>query len=80
MALQKRISARKNQARVGQRALALVEGPHPESDWLLKARLSTQAPEIDGSVILNDGTGQPGEFVTCQITEAHAYDLVARVI
>ena len=80
MAVQKGISARKNRLRVGQRAEALVEGPHPESDWLLRARLSTQAPEIDGSVILNEGTARSGEFVTCEITEAHAYDLVARVV
>jgi ribosomal protein S12 methylthiotransferase len=80
MALQKRISARKNRARVGQRLEVLVEGTHPDSDLLLRGRLATQAPEIDGQVILNDGAAEPGSFVTCEVTEAHPYDLVARIV
>jgi ribosomal protein S12 methylthiotransferase len=79
MALQKRISLRRNRRLVGRRVEVLVEGVHPDSEWLLRGRLATQAPEIDGSVIINDGTADPGSFVTCEVTEAHAYDLVARV-
>ncbi len=80
MALQKRVSARLNSQKVGTRAEVLVEGPHPESDLLLKGRLASQAPEIDGSVIIGDGVAEPGRFVTCEITEAHPYDLVARIV
>jgi len=80
MALQKRISAQKNRARVGERVEVLVEGAHAESDLLLRGRLATQAPEIDGQVILNDGTAEAGEFVTCEVTETHPYDLVARIL
>jgi ribosomal protein S12 methylthiotransferase len=80
MALQKRISARRNRARVGERLEVLVEGTHPDSDLLLTGRLATQAPEIDGQVILNDGVAEPGSFVTCEVTEAHPYDLVARIV
>jgi ribosomal protein S12 methylthiotransferase len=79
MALQKRISARRNRARVGERVEVLVEGTHPDSDLLLRGRLATQAPEIDGQVIVNDGEAEAGSFVTCEVTEAHAYDLVARI-
>jgi ribosomal protein S12 methylthiotransferase len=35
---------------------------------------------VDGAVLINDGSAAPGTFVTCQITEAHPYDLVARII
>jgi ribosomal protein S12 methylthiotransferase len=80
MRLQQEISTRRNRARLGERVEVLVEGPHPESDLLLSGRLSTQAPDIDGSVIVNDGTAEPGSFVTCEVTEAHAYDLVARIV
>jgi ribosomal protein S12 methylthiotransferase len=80
MALQKRISARKNRARVGQLLEVLVEGAHPDSDLLLRGRLATQAPEIDGQVIINDGTAEAGSLVTCEVTEAHPYDLVARIV
>jgi ribosomal protein S12 methylthiotransferase len=79
MAAQKRISARNNRRRIGERVEVLVEGTHADSDLLLRGRLSTQAPEIDGGVIINDGNAAPGDFVRCEITEAHPYDLVARV-
>jgi ribosomal protein S12 methylthiotransferase len=80
MSLQRTISGEKNRSLVGERLEVLVEGAHPESDLLLRGRLATQAPEIDGQVILNDGFAPPGSFVTCEVTEAHPYDLVARVL
>jgi ribosomal protein S12 methylthiotransferase len=80
MALQEGISTRKNRARVGERVKVLVEGTHPDTDLLLRGRTATQAPEIDGQVIINDGAAAPGTFVTAEITEAHPYDLVGRVI
>src|SRR5206468_6953297 len=48
LALQKRISLRRNRRLVGRRVEVLVEGTHPDSDLLLRGRLATQAPEIDG--------------------------------
>jgi ribosomal protein S12 methylthiotransferase len=80
LAEQKRISARRNRRRVGERLPVLVEGFHEDSDLLLRGRLATQAPDIDGCVIINDGTAPAGTFVTCEVTEAHPYDLVARVV
>jgi ribosomal protein S12 methylthiotransferase len=80
MSLQKRIAARRNRRRVGETVEVLVEGTHADTDLLLRGRLATQAPEIDGSVIINDGTASPGDFVTCEVTEAHPYDLVARIV
>ncbi len=64
----------------GRRLEVLVEGTHPDTDLLLCGRAAGQAPEIDGQVIINDGTAEPGEFVTVEITEAHPYDLVGRRI
>jgi ribosomal protein S12 methylthiotransferase len=80
MALQKEISLRRNESRVGERVEVLVEGTHPDSDLLLRGRTAGQAPEIDGQVILNDGTAEAGQFVTVEVTEAHPYDLVGRVV
>jgi len=80
MALQEKISARRNRTRVGERVEVLVEGTHPDTDLLLRGRTATQAPEIDGQVIINDGSAESGTFVTVEITEAHPYDLVGRVI
>jgi ribosomal protein S12 methylthiotransferase len=80
LALQKRISLHRNRGLVGRHVEVLVEGTHPDSDLLLRGRLSTQAPEIDGAVIINDGTAEAGSFATCEVTEAHPYDLVARIL
>jgi ribosomal protein S12 methylthiotransferase len=47
---------------------------------LLVGRHEGQAPEIDGQVYINDGLAYPGEFVTVEVTEAHDYDLVGKVV
>jgi ribosomal protein S12 methylthiotransferase len=80
MALQGELSAGRNAARVGERLEVLVEGTHPDTDLLLQGRFCGQAPEIDGQVIINDGTAAAGEFVTVEVTEAHPYDLVGRLV
>lgn len=83
MRIQKKISQRRNRARVGQRVEVLVEGPHPDTDLLLAGRLASQAPEIDGTVLIADpGDAAPGrgDFVMCEITKGHSYDLEVRVV
>lgn len=80
MAAQKRIATRRNRNRVGERLEVLVEGAHPESDLLLRGRAAAQAPDIDGMIVIADGVAEPGTFVTCEVTEAHPYDLVVRIV
>ena len=80
MAMQKRINREQNRALIGKRLEVLVEGPSPESEHLLVGRHGGQAPDIDGVVYINDGFGYPGELVTVEVTEAHDYDLVGRVV
>ncbi len=83
MALQRRISLRRNKQLIGRELPVLVEGPSSETDLLWQARLSTQAPEIDGVCYINDfGTGEsrPGEMRTLRVTEAHDYDLVGELV
>ncbi len=80
MAVQQRISREQNKALVGKRLEVLVEGVSPETDDLLVGRHEGQAPEIDGQVYLNDGLGYPGELVVAEVTEAHDYDLVAKIV
>jgi ribosomal protein S12 methylthiotransferase len=81
---QAKISKQRNQSLVGRRFTALLEGVSQETDLLLQARLASQAPEVDGHVLINetpeDFQAQRGDFVEIEITEAHEYDLVARVI
>ena len=80
MAVQKRINREQNRTLVGRRLEVLVEGVSEESEHLLVGRHQGQAPEIDGLVYLNDGLAYPGELVTAEVTEAHDYDLVAKVV
>lgn len=80
MAIQKRINREQNKKLIGTRLEVLVQGPSEESEHLLVGRHEGQAPEIDGLVYINDGLAYPGEFVTVEVTEAHDYDLVAKVV
>jgi len=62
----------------------LVEGESEETPMLWEGRTEFHAPEIDGTVYINDfGPFEEltaGRFYRCEITEAHDYDVVARVI
>jgi ribosomal protein S12 methylthiotransferase len=84
MQIQRRISKKRKKSLVGQELDLLLEGVSEESDLLLEGRTSMHAPEIDGKVFVNDVPEGlqplPGEFYRCQITEAHDYDLVAKII
>jgi len=81
---QAKISKRRNKALIGRRFRALLEGVSEETDLLLQARMESQAPEVDGHVLINDApdefNAKPGDFLEIEITEAHEYDLVARMI
>ncbi len=86
MAIQKKISARKLKARVGQQFTALLEGPSKETEFVWEARLEGMAPEIDGKVLITD-LGQDAEslpsvgtMARIEITKAHDYDLEGRVL
>ncbi len=84
MSIQRQISKKKKKALVGSEFDLLLEGESEESDLLLEGRTPMHAPEIDGKVFVNDYPEgidpQPGQFYRCEITEAHDYDLVARII
>jgi ribosomal protein S12 methylthiotransferase len=84
MQIQQRISRRKKAEFVGRELDVLVTGASEETDLLWEGRAEMHAPEIDGKLFINDfGRKEelmPGQIVRCEITEAHDYDLVARVI
>lgn len=77
--VQQAISLTLNSKLVGKILPAIVAGPLPEMELLTEGRLKCQAPEIDGRLLINDGTAAPGTLIEAEITEAHPYDLVGRV-
>jgi ribosomal protein S12 methylthiotransferase len=83
LSLQQPIARRKARALRGRTVEAIVEGPCDESDDLLEGRLKSQAPEIDGRLLINDTGGRdvvPGEIVRVRISETYDYDLVGRIV
>ncbi|MBI3401788.1 MAG: 30S ribosomal protein S12 methylthiotransferase RimO [Acidobacteria bacterium] len=83
MGLQKRLVQRRLRARVGERARVIVDGPSSEHDLVLRARLATQAPDIDACVYLTEcdpSSYSTGGFADVEIVDAREYDLVARPI
>jgi ribosomal protein S12 methylthiotransferase len=81
---QSRISLRRNRARVGETVRVLFEGASGETDLLWQGRTESQAPDIDGCILINDApegcNPEPGDFVNVEITEAQEYDLVGRIV
>ena len=81
---QSRISRRRHKMMVGQTVRVMFEGEANESDLLWQGRMETQAPDIDGCVLINDAPEgvmpAPGDLVDVMITEAQEYDLVGRII
>jgi len=84
MSIQKQISRKAKKPLVGREFDILVEGPSAESDLLWEGRTEMHAPEIDGKVFIADfgehENVQAGEFYRCEVTEAHDYDLVVKII
>lgn len=64
----------------GQEVTVLVTGPSPESELLLEGRLPQQAPEVDGRVVLINGTARPGDLVRARITRTAVHDLVGEIV
>ena len=82
MAIQRKISRESNRALIGREIPVLVEGPSADSELVWQARLSTQAPEIDGVCYISDPGEQPlrgGELRKLRITGAHDYDVVGDI-
>jgi len=80
MSAQQEINRKKNKASVGKILPVLVEGADPEEEYLVTGRLATQAPEIDGQVIIEESEVEIGQISPMLITGSTDYDLVARQV
>src|SRR6476469_5689355 len=71
---QAKIAKRKHQAMIGQTVRVMFEGESNESELLWQGRMETQAPDIDGCVLINDApegfNPKVGEMVNVLLTEA----------
>ncbi|MBF0105126.1 MAG: 30S ribosomal protein S12 methylthiotransferase RimO [Deltaproteobacteria bacterium] len=79
MSIQQKISLKKNKALVGKQLKTLLEGPSRETELLLQGRCEGQAPDIDGVILIRDGTAPVGTFCQVKIVEAYEYDLLGEI-
>ncbi|HSS19024.1 MAG TPA: 30S ribosomal protein S12 methylthiotransferase RimO [Pyrinomonadaceae bacterium] len=81
---QAKIAKRKHKAIIGKQVQVMFEGESNESELLWQGRMETQAPDIDGCVLINDVPEnfepRAGEMINVLITAAHEYDLVGEVL
>jgi len=83
MSIQRSISRGRLRALRGRTVEALVEGPSEETEYLLEGRLRSQAPEIDGRLLITDVGGRtlrPGDVVPVKIEKTFDYDLAGAVV
>jgi ribosomal protein S12 methylthiotransferase len=84
MQIQRQISKKRKKVLVGKEFDFVLEGTSEETDLLLEGRTAMHAPEIDGKVFVNEFPEgvEPefGRFYQCEVTEAHEYDLVVKIV
>jgi ribosomal protein S12 methylthiotransferase len=81
MRVQKRIVGKAQKARVGRTVRLLVDGPAAEHELVLRARLESQAPDIDPLVYLTEcdpAEFTAGQFIQAEVVGSRGYDLLAR--
>jgi ribosomal protein S12 methylthiotransferase len=78
--VQQAISLAKHEALMGKKVKVMVDGVCEETEFLLQGRMATQAPEIDGRVLINDGFAKPGTIVTVKVEQVGPYDLVGPIV
>jgi ribosomal protein S12 methylthiotransferase len=80
--IQAEVASQLNQKYVGQTLDVMIEGTHPDSEYLVVGRFYGQCPDIDGQVIINDTRGikSQGQIVKVKITDVMGYDLIGGVV
>ena len=79
MTAQQEISLRRHRELVGKEVVVLVEGRDPR-DGVMKGRMESQAPDIDGHVTIIGSDASPGDMVRVRVTQAHPYDLEGEML
>ncbi len=77
---QRPIARARREALVGRTIEVLIEGVCEETEHLLEGRHHGMAPEIDGRILINDGTAPAASFAQVDITAAYADDVVGRIV
>ena len=81
MNLQKKISREKHKAIIGKTVPVLIDGLSAESEFILRGRMASQAPDVDGQVYIQSPPPnlKAGDIRMVKILKAAAYDLVGEI-
>ena len=79
---QMKVLRKHNRKYLGKKLKVVVEGYHPESQFLMRGRFYGQCPDIDGQVIINDGrkVTEFGKVYEVEITQVADYDLIGSAL
>jgi ribosomal protein S12 methylthiotransferase len=87
MLAQQKVHENRMRALEGKTVRVLLEGSHEETDLLVVGRSEFQAPDVDGTILINDfapevdlANLEVGDFGLVQITETAGYDLVGTLL
>ncbi len=83
LSLQQPIARGRLRSLKGRKLEAMVEGPSEETEYLLEGRLRSQAPEIDGRLLITDAGDRalaPGQIVAVRVDETYDYDVAGTVV
>jgi ribosomal protein S12 methylthiotransferase len=83
LSLQQPVARGKLRSLRGRTVEAIVEGPSEEHEYILEGRLRSQAPEIDGRLLITDTGGRdlaPGAIVPVRIEKTFDYDVTGSVV
>jgi ribosomal protein S12 methylthiotransferase len=81
MKLQAKLVSQRLRRRIGDRVQIVVDGPASDHELVLRGRMATQAPDIDGSVYLTEcdaSAYRAGDFAEVEIVGVNGHDLVVR--
>ncbi|MGD8395762.1 MAG: 30S ribosomal protein S12 methylthiotransferase RimO, partial [Candidatus Eiseniibacteriota bacterium] len=77
VALARRLALERHEERLGELIEVMIDGP--PVDGRTPARSTWDAPEVDGTVWLEDGAGSAGTLVRARVDACGPHDLFARV-
>jgi ribosomal protein S12 methylthiotransferase len=80
MAAQQPLALAFNKSLVGTTLDVLIDAPAPEGRNLWQGRTYADAPDVDGVTWVRGSRFRPGDLVSCEITGAREYDLIARAL
>ncbi|MGF6905961.1 30S ribosomal protein S12 methylthiotransferase RimO [Fusobacterium sp. PH5-44] len=80
MNLQREIAEKKNKKIINNTIDVMIDGISSESEYLLEGRSQSQAYDIDGKILINDGSGISGEIVKVKIEQSFDYDFIGHIV